>query len=560
MMDELRALIETERERFNVAGVGIAIVIDGEVALAEGFGVRDLQTQTPVDSQTMFPIASDTKAFAGAGLAALAAEGKFDLDAPIRTYIPWFEMYDPRATAEVSARDLLSHRTGLPRHDFVWYGELGWSNEEIVRKLRYLQPNKQLRQVWQYNNLCFTTAGYLTEVLSGQSWADFITDRFFGPLGMKHSGFYKRSLGDGNFATPYLSIDDERVKQTLPLRDDAAPSGGAVSTAEDLAQWLLARLGKDVSGTRVLSDTALTQLHTPAMLGAAGSGAFPERQSLGYGLGTQVEAYRGHRRIFHGGNLVGFSSDISVIPGSNCGVAILTNQHGTALRDALPLMIYDKILGLEPIAWGERFHEIQLASESGANAASAHKAASAGGRPHPRPVEAYAGTYTHPAYGEFNTLVKGAELDVDFHELGDKVSLTHRDTDVWTLHLAEFPTMKFPVVFRSDSDGDIVELTVPLEGSVEPIVFIRRPGSAPDGLLDALVGAYEMGPQKLRVDLRGDDYFVAVAGLGAKLVSRGGTKFGIEGTPQVSLEVDYADGVVSRVLVDPVGFFTPVVD
>lgn len=561
-LESLKSLIETERERFNVPGCAVVIVADGEVVLAEGFGLRDVEANEPVTSQTMFPIASDTKCFAAAGLTALASEGVLDLDAPVRTYIPWFEMYDPHATALVSARDLLSHRTGLPRHDFVWMGERPLTHEQSARALKHLQPNKQLRQTWQYNNLCFTTAGHLTEVLVGKPWADFIAERFFGPLGMKNSGFYKRSLAEGNFAQPYQKLDGVATKEILPLQDDDDPAGGAVSTVEDLGQWLLARLGEEVNGVRVLNDTALAQLHTPSMINAPAEGKYTELQSLGYALGTQVKNYRGHRMVHHGGNLVGFSSDIALLPGSKIGVAVLTNLHGTPLRDVLPIAIFDQLLGLEPAPWGERFHEMLVSAEKSAKEIGEHRAETSLKRPRTRPLDDFVGTFDHPAYGYLRTFVDegtdGPKLNIDYHWLEDKIWLEHHDVDVWHLRLKEFPTIVMPLVFQTDANAAIVSVSVPMEPFVDPIVFTRRADEAAPGLLETIVASYEAGVQKIAVEQRGDDYFIGVVGQSLRLVPAGGTRLRTPDFPAVKIEAELVDGVVTKLFLDPLGVFTRV--
>src|SRR4051794_35407653 len=182
MAADLRELVETERERLGVPGVAVVVVADGEVVLADGFGRRDVESDEPVTADTAFAIASDTKCFSAATLCALADEGLVELDRPLRDYIPWFRLQDPHATELVSTRDLLCHRTGLPRHDMLWYGDVDISREEVVRRLRYLQPSKPFRQTWQYNNLAFDTAGYLTEHLLGSTWQEAVRSRLLDPL------------------------------------------------------------------------------------------------------------------------------------------------------------------------------------------------------------------------------------------------------------------------------------------------------------------------------------------------------------------------------------------
>ncbi|MCW2542878.1 MAG: hypothetical protein JWM40_430 [Frankiales bacterium] len=549
-VEALRSLIEAERERFGVPGVAIAVVADGEVVLAEGFGRRDLEADEPVTADTHFPIASDTKAFTAALLCLLADEGAVDLDAPVRSVLPWFEMADPHATALVSARDLLSHRTGLPRHDFVWYGETDLTLEDVARRLRHLPLSRPPRQTWQYNNLCFNTAGYLTEVISGQSWDAALRDRLLEPLGMSSTVLSAHDPSIKAIASPYKQVGDGYEKHLLPGESKVLPAGGIVSTIEDMSKWLLARLG---AAPDVLSTDALAQLHGPAMIGGVLTASFEERQPMGYALGCQVESYRGRRVVRHGGNLVGFSSDVAVVPGTGIGVVVLTNLHGTYLREALPLLIIDQLLGNDALPWGERYLELMTASLKGKADALEHHAAKAAGSPPSRPLTEFAGSYEHPAYGTFSV---SDEMVADFHGLGDRIRLDHRSHDAWDLFLVEFD-QTLPVVFRQADDGSINGVTLGIEPTVEPILFTRAAPAADPGLIESVLGTYQLGPHTLVVRMRGEQLVARIASQGELVLeSAGGNRFTSPTMPSLSVEAERSDdGLVRRLVVDPVGVF-----
>jgi CubicO group peptidase (beta-lactamase class C family) len=549
----LRELVVAEQERFGVPGLALAVVVDGEVVLCEGFGLRDVAGGEPVTADTHFPIASDSKAFTAALLCQAAAEGQLDLDQPVRDIVPWFEMRDPHATALVSARDLLAHRTGLPRHDFVWYGKAEVSNESIARGLRHLEPNKPLRQLWQYNNLCYITAGYLTEVLSGLEWGKALQDKLLKPLGMTATVLSPHDPAVKEMAQPYKAVKGEPQLQQIPEENEAGPAGGVVSTATDMAQWLLARLGKHPD---VLPEAALAQLHAPAMIGGVGTLPFEERQPMGYALGCQVESYRGTRVVRHGGNLIGYSSDVTVVPSHGIGIAIFTNLHGTALRDALPLMIIDRLLGHEPAPWGERYHEVMTAMLKGREEALEHHTSRAGGSASGRDLDGYVGQYHHPAYGTFSVARDGERLVPDFHGLGDLLRLDHRNHEAYDLFVVEFD-IALPLVFTQDKDGAVDGLTVGLEPSVAPIRFERVPAAADPAVLAALPGSYVLGPLTLTVQQRGDDLVAAVPTAGSLvLVSAGGNRFTSPSAPSLTIEAVLGDdGSVTELLVDPVGVF-----
>ena len=371
-VDAIRELVAVERARFNVPGLAVAVVHEHETVLCEGFGQADLETGRPVTVETHFPIASDTKAFTAATLCLLADAGLVDLDAPVREVLPWFAMHDPHATELVSPRDLLSHRTGLPRHDVVWFGDVTLPLEETTRRLRYLPMSRPVRTTWDYNNLCYIAAGHLIEVLTGMSWSEAVTTRLLKPLGMSSTTFAVQDPAVSQLAWPYKATSTALVRQQLPARstaENAGPAGGLVSTISDLSQWLLARLGQR---PEVVSIAALDQLHRPSMLGGISVDQFEEIESLGYGLGCQVESYRGRRLVHHGGNILGYSSDVCVVPGTGTGIAVLTNLDSSYLR--LPLMygILDHLYADADTGLGERIHDLQMSLLTGQGEARDH--------------------------------------------------------------------------------------------------------------------------------------------------------------------------------------------
>jgi CubicO group peptidase (beta-lactamase class C family) len=554
----IRDFIEAERARFAVPGVAVAVVHEGKVVLSEGFGHADLETGRPVDADTQFPLASDTKAFTATSLCLLADAGLVDLDAPVREVLPWFAMHDPHATALVTPRDLLSHRTGLPRHDLVWFGDNAMSLEETTRRLRHLPLSQPLRTSWDYNNLCYIAAGHLTEVLAGTPWNEAVSTRLLQPLGMSSTVFSVQEAQSGRVAQPYKAASGGFARQALPAKataDKAGPAGGIVSSIADLAQWLLARLGLR---TDVVPASVLDQLHRPTMLGGIAVDRFPEIASLGYGLGCQVESYRGRRIVHHGGNILGFSSDVCIVPGAETGIAVLTNLDSSYLR--LPLMygIIDLLSGNSDAGLGAGLHELQTTLDTGYHEAREHQHAQASEAPPSRPLAGFAGTYTHPAYGELTIRVEGDKLVPDFHDAGERVQLTHRGHDAWDLVLVD-DELDCPLVFTQGLDGAISGLAVSMEPSVAPAVFTRRHEHAPTALLAAMVGSYRMGPTTLTIRLRGTELLASSDILGdLVLAAAGGTTFSVPAVPGIGVTAELdPDGAVARIIVDQVGIFTP---
>lgn len=554
-IDHLRAFVEQERVRFGVPGMALSLVVDGDTLLCEGFGHGNLDADEAVSADTHFPLASDTKAFTAASLCLLADQGRLELDAPVRTVLPWFELSDGHATALVTARDLLSHRTGLPRHDFVWHGDDELSMEQIVRGLRHLALSRPVRSTWDYNNLAYITAGHLDAVLRGTSWSQGVQDALLNPLGMHSTTFSVQDPRVVQLALPYKKVGDRYERQALPAKstaDKAGPAGGLVSTAADLSRWLLARLG---AAPDVLPESLLAQLHGPAMLGGITVQPYPEIVSLGYALGCQVESYRGVRLVHHGGNITGYSSDVCVVPDRGIGIAVLTNLDSSYLRLAVMYGLLDRLLGLDAAPWGERMRTLMSSLLTGRDEALAHHRAEGSVAPPSRPLDGFTGAYEHPAYGRLLIRLHDGRLVPDFHGMGEQVRLEHRGHDAFDLC---FPTLDVacPLVFQQGADGEIVGLSVALEQAVPPIVFPRVPPAVDPEVVSALLGTYQMGPHRLGVRRRGATLVASSAALGeVDLVPAANLRF-TSSLPNVTFTAERPDdGPVQRLVVDGLGVF-----
>ena len=272
------AFVETALKSWKVPGLGLAIVRDGEILLVKGYGYRDVAGKIPVTGKTAFAIGSCTKAFTTFVIATLIAEGKLDWDKPVREFLPGFRMKDSVATDQLTPRDLVTHRSGLPRHDLMWYNS-SFTRKEMVDRLRYLEPSEPFRAKWQYNNLMFLTSGYLIEQLSGQTWEDAVRYRVFEPLGMKSSVFRiadVKKLDD--YALPYDERDD--VVKPIPFREisNVGPAGSIHSTPEDMAKWVLMLLNRGKGPSKPLvGPAAVAELFMPQMV----MGAFHQARGFG---------------------------------------------------------------------------------------------------------------------------------------------------------------------------------------------------------------------------------------------------------------------------------------
>ena len=338
--------------QLKVPGAAVAVVKDKEVILAKGFGFRDVEGKLPMTADTLLAIGSSTKAFTAFTLGTLVDQGQVEWDKPVRTYIPWFRLYDAQAGERLTPRDLVTHRSGLPRHDLVWYNNTTATRERLVRSLAYLPPTADLREKWQYNNLMFLTAGYLVETMTGKSWEESVRALVFAPLGMTRSNFsVVESQKDKDFALPYDEREGKITK--IPFRDITlvGPAGSINSSVNEMSRWVSVHInGGKLGDTQVIGAATLADLHTPYMTTGAVS-TRPDITAPDYALGWIVDTYRGHRRVHHGGNIDGFSAMVSFLPNDGLGFVVLTNKNGTGLPELLVRTAADRILGLEAVDW-----------------------------------------------------------------------------------------------------------------------------------------------------------------------------------------------------------------
>lgn len=550
---------------WKVPGTAVGVVQDGKVILLKGYGYRDLEKQLPVTPNTLFAIGSITKSFTVSTLGMEMDEGKVDWDKPVRNYLPTFKMYDPVLTEQMTIRDLITHRSGLPRHDMVWYSS-DFSREDIIRRLQYLEPNKPLRTTFQYNNLMFMTAGYIAGWLNGKSWENTIYERILVPLGMNGTNFsLKDSQSSPDFALPYRKGNDVKAEvkrmpfdEQCPDRCAIGPAGEINSTVADMSQYLLFDLNKGkLAGKTLLSENNAIQMQTPQMV-IQGAPDFKEESETSYGMGFFISQYRGHKRVEHGGNLDGFSAELAFLPNDGIGVVVLTNLDGTGLPNAIAYNVFDRLLGLEPAPWSQRYLLMETKARE-----SEQEAKNKGYVPHKtdthpsHDLEDYVGDYGNPGYGVVSIIPDGAGFKMKINKITEPV--THLHYDVFQVPDAPFdPFAKLKVSFFSDANGDISSLTLPLETSVKDIVFTRLPDKqlSDRSFVQAFTGEYEIpgSPTPLTISLRGDHTLVesTPGSPDVELLPRRGTTFDIKDQSGVSIEFkrDASGKVVEAALDD----------
>ena len=443
--------VDRAMRELHVPGVAIGIIQDGKVILAKGYGVRQLGQGAPVTSDTIFAVGSMTKSFTAVTMAAMVDEKKLDWDKPVRNYLPWFRMYDPVATELMTPRDLLTHRSGLPRHDFIRFST-PLTRAELVRRLRYLEPNRTFRDVYQYNNLMYVTAGFLAGEVAGKSWEELVKERIYVPLGMARSN---TSTADtqkqDDFASPHIT-EGGVVKSTEFYnyqKFGVGPNGAVNSTVNDLVKYLDFHLGK---GKPILSTAQMTQLHKPVT--ATGTG--------GYALGWNVYSHRGHTVWEHGGAITGFTSMMVLLPEEKTGIVVLNNLD-SRLPTVVAWDLADKLLGLEPqdyLGDAERAQQNQRRETTTPRVPGTKPSLA---------LAAYTGEYFHAAYGAIHVDQEMEGLDAIFG--ATRIPMKHFHYDTFECGSRYYSGM---AQFRLNASGKASELLLQLEPAVKPFVFVKR--------------------------------------------------------------------------------------
>jgi CubicO group peptidase (beta-lactamase class C family) len=426
--DYVDKVVERARQEFNVPGIAVAIVKDGNVVLAKGYGVRRQGESAPVTAQSLFRIASNTKAFTTAALAMLVDEGKIRWDDPVTDHMPSFQLYDPYVTREMTIRDLLTHRSGLG----LGAGDLG--RDEIIRRLRFIKPATSFRSAYAYDNLLYIVAGQLIPAVTGKSWDSFVKDRIFTPLGMTNTFTDVAALRKGtDVATPHNDLSGKLEALPQEDMDSSAPAGAIITCVADLAKWMTVQLNGGAFGKPRLFSAAQSREMWSAQTilpiaelpkGAPAAFAATQPNFHAYGLGWDLRDYRGRKLVGHTGSLSGYVSRTALVPELKLGIVILTNQEVTAAHSAIANTVIDHYLGVPDADWVTAY-SARLKKQQAEGEDAVKKAA---GQRNPNtkpalPLASYAGRYRDAWYGDMRIEEHAGKLSISFthtpHLAGD---------------------------------------------------------------------------------------------------------------------------------------------
>lgn len=478
--DSLETYIGKGMQDWDVPGLAIVIVKDGKTVYSKGFGVRNLETKQPVDENTLFMIASNTKLFTGTALALLETRGKLSLNDRITKFFPGFQLYDTLSSRMVTIRDMLTHRIGTKtfQGDFTfWNTKL--DRKEIMRRMRLLKPAGQFRQDYGYCNSCFLAAGEVVPKVSGISWEQFIQDSMLTPLRMTGSSALSTGIAEKqNVATPYTtSYTGTLQKVPYDNWNNLAPAASIVSNVKDLSHWLMMQLdsgrfeGKQVLPFSVLLKTRDVQIVT----GSRRSAVFPVH-FRGYGLGLFASDYNGRALYWHTGGAGGMVSNVCFVPEEKLGIAILTNNDNQGFFEALRYQVLDAYLGVPYVNRSlQQLGGFRASMKAQLQEIAGWKARVKGNKP-PLPLSAYTGTFTNNLNGDITITTSGSGLRINFATKPDLwATLDYLDNGEWLL---QYNNIEYGIfTTRFGISGNMVKsITTKQNEFVEydPYVFIKK--------------------------------------------------------------------------------------
>lgn len=455
---------------WQIPGMAVAVVKDGEIIYAKGFGEKKLGEGERVDEHTLFGIASVSKNITAAALAMLVDEGKISWDTPVVDVIPWFKLKDPWITSQVTVRDALTHQVGLGRMignrlQFM----SGHSRDDLIRALRYMDFEKPFRASYVYSNMMYSVAGQVIEYASGLTWDEFLKQRIFDPIGMNSNTSVRSITAQSNAAWPHQYIEGEVVPIARRNWDNAGPAGGINASVTDVAKWLILQMGEPgvYQGKRLVSARQMAEIQRPQV--ARPSSGNPYGSQLSYGLGWNILDYRGHRVLTHGGATDGFNTAAYMMPELNLGIIVVGNAFNQ-LGDAIAYTVMDAFVNqtasgshnvVETDHLRRYITNYRRNFDAATKAREAIHAARKLGTQTALPLASYVGRYTHPAYQMVDVREGEQGLEIRLWENEEVVAdLEHWHHDTFRAVWRNRAQREEFVRFDLGQDGQVAGITI----------------------------------------------------------------------------------------------------
>jgi CubicO group peptidase (beta-lactamase class C family) len=465
---------------WEIAGSAVSVVYKDKVIFSKAYGYRDVANKLPATTKTMFGIASNSKLFTSMAAAMLHEEKKLDLDKPVRTYMPELHFATGELDEKLTLRDMLSHRSGVPRWDGVWAGS-NYTLQEILDRLPYMKPTMGFREGYLYNNNMYAAAGAVTAKVNGTTWEQMIQTKLFDPLEMKQSTFsFEAAAKKGEFSKDYLiGKVDKKLKEYEPDThcDCWAPAAAIVSNVEELSNWMMAQInGGKFNGKSVIQPKAIAETIKPNNI-ASKELVYDELFYSLYGMGRSSTDYKGHVMVSHGGVISGYRSTITMLPKDSIAIIVLTNTaQGSSMANAAVYGIADRLLHLGESAWTTKIKEViakrEKKSEREADSLRALKVKDT------KPSHAladYVGTYEHKAYDKIIISMEGDHLRISHRMWNEPLQHFHYD-QFWS---PEYPDASinyslriYKLNFMTNTAGKIDKIKTSVDGDPE-VEFVR---------------------------------------------------------------------------------------
>ncbi|MBS1934317.1 MAG: serine hydrolase [Bacteroidetes bacterium] len=501
-------------KNWHAAGFAVAVVEKDKVVYAKGFGYRDYENKIPVTPTTLFAIGSCTKAFTASVIGMLVKDGKLDYDKPVRNYLPELKFYNDEMNNKITLRDMMCHRTGLPRHDYSWYFFTTNSRDSLLQRIQYMEPSAGIRERWQYNNFMFFAQGVVAEKITGKKWEDNVREKIFVPLGMSNSFFSVDDMAKNADASIGYGLKNDSIIKKLDYYhiDAMGPAGSINSSVNDMSKWVITWIndGK-FEGKQIIPETHRNEAISSQMIvgGSTPDKENPDIYFSNYGFGWMLSSYRGHYRVEHGGNIDGFSASTCFFPSDSVGIIVLSNQNSSSVPSIIRNLIADRMLKLKYKDWNSELRaRIEKAKKEDSNAKKSQVIIEKKISTAAHPLKDLEGLYTNNGYGTFDIQVQRDSL---FAFAGKKtIWLRHKQYDIFDVFEKDAKEgidtseNSSPMQFQMNTNGDITSLDIVLDASVKPISFVKSPRAkeiSKDSLLK-FVGDYDLKGMTLKVIIK----------------------------------------------------------
>lgn len=505
-------------EATKAAGFAVAIVEGDQVIYAKGFGFRDYENKIPADANTLFAIGSASKAFTASILGQLRQEQKLSFDdSPIK-YVPELKFNNDNMNNTIIIKDLMSHRTGLPRHDYSWYLFPNFDKDSLVSRIQYQEPFTGIRQQWYYNNFMFLVQGVIAERITGKSWEANIKERFFTPLGMTRSNTSIDDMKKSTNAAFGYQLQKDSIVKKMDYYHIAgmSPAGSINSSVTDMSKWLITWINKGKYGDKeIIPENYVNEAMSSQMVVGPGlpNEENPDIFLSNYGYGWFLGSYKAHYRVEHGGNIDGFSASAAFYPSDSLGIVVLSNQNGSSVPAMVRNTVADRMLKTGRTDWTQWYLKNKEKDEKAVQEAKSKSISSR--VPNTKPshiLQEYTGTYSNPGYGTFTITQSNDSLFANFKRVQFYLRHEHYDVfDFFEVKETEIDTSETGPSrfnFNTNNAGEIASVNLNIEPTLDhPIDFKHKPNiiAVDKATLEKYVGVYQLAGVEIKVYIKNEN-------------------------------------------------------